>query len=64
MLAIVARCPKNRLEDFVTSSNEFYAFHRFPDLHSSAFFENSMRSNILNYLQTKVMNPYFCIFLV
>ena len=66
MLVILERCPKNRLEDFMTSSNEFYAFHWFADLQSSAFFEKSLWTNILNHFQTKVtlMNPRFCIFSV
>ena len=49
----------------MTSSNQFYAFYRFADLESSAFFpENSLWSNILNHSQTKVtpINPSFCIF--
>ena len=38
MPVIVARCPRKWSQDFMTSSNEFYAFHRFADLQSSAFF--------------------------
>ena len=46
------------------SSSDFYAFHRFADLQSLAFSENSLLSIILNHLQTKVtlMNAHFCIF--
>ena len=35
---IVARCPWERSEDFMTSSNEFYAFPRSTDLQTLAFF--------------------------
>ena len=38
MLVTVVRCPGKRLKDFTTSLDEFYAFHRFADLQSSAFF--------------------------
>ena len=48
----------------MTSSNEFYAFHMSAHLQSSGFSENSLWSNILNLLQTKVtpMNPHFLVF--
>ena len=38
MLVIVARCPRKLSEDFMTSSNEFYAFHMSAHIQSSAFF--------------------------
>ena len=47
----------------MTSSYDFHAFHRFADLQSQGFFsENSLWSNILNHLKTKVTpkNPHSC----
>ena len=40
-LVIVARCPRERSEHFITSSNEFYAFPTSVDLQSSAFFQKT-----------------------
>ena len=61
MLVIAARCSRKWSEDFMTSSNEFYAFHMSAHLQSSFFSENSLWSNILNLLQTKV-TPWIPIF--
>ena len=64
MLVIVARYSTKRSEDFMTSLNEFYAFHISGHLQSSALSENSLWSNILNLLLTNVtpMNPHFFYF--
>ena len=62
MLVIVARCSRKWSEDFMTSSNEFYVFHMSTHLQSSVFCsENSLWSNILNLMQTKV-TPWIPIF--
>ena len=53
MVEIVAGCPRKLSEAFMTSSDDFHAFHSFGDIQRfKLFFENSMWSN----LKTKV-NP-------
>ena len=66
MLVTVARYPRKWSEDFMTSSNDFYAFHRFAGLQSQDFFlklnkeqyfkslankSNSQESPFLHFLQ-------------
>ena len=62
MPAIVARCPRNWSEDFMTSSNEFHAIHRFADLQSLACFRKLIVGQYFKSLANK-SNSHECSFL-
>ena len=62
MPVIVARYPRKWSQDFMTSSNEFYAFHRFADLQSSAFFWKVTVRQYFKSLANK-SNSHECTFL-
>ena len=66
MLVIVARCPRQWSHDFMILWHHQVTFMPFTGLQTFKFkfSENSLWSNILNYLQTKVTprNPHSCIF--
>ena len=62
MAVIVARCLRKWSEDFMTPSNEFYAFHRFADLQSIAFFWKITIGQYFKSLANK-SNSHECTFL-
>ena len=66
MLVIVARCPRKLSEDLMTSQMSFMSFICLHTFKVQFFSKNSLWSNILNLLQTKVtpMNSHFFIFSV